>query len=166
VPSFHPVSASYDDTNLGISIVSKSMTITPIVEIDRTGGGVVKEIITVLESPKGHIWALLTVTISSTSSGKTDYDFNEIALVTQKGKRLIPLLAKKSHKTSSILSGSYGGSEVPFIWSLEKGDQEYSMFYDVDLTDTPVFIKIGDAEPVNLNMPPEEFKKTPMIIAS
>jgi len=71
------------------------MTITPIVEIDRTGGGVVKEIITVLESPKGHIWALLTVTISSTSSGKTDYDFNEIALVTQKGKRLIPCSSRR-----------------------------------------------------------------------
>jgi hypothetical protein len=164
--TLHPVPTSYHDEIHGIGITSKTLTMTPIVQIGRSGGIYSPQVITVLETPEGHIWALLNITISSAAADKIDYDFNNILLITQAGKQLIPYLAKRSIMPTSIPSPSYNSSMKPFIWAIEKGDHEYSLYYDVDLSDTPLTIKIGESEPVELNIPPEEFKKKPFIIAS
>ncbi len=164
--TLHPVPTSYRDEIQGIGITSKTLTITPVVQIGRSGGVYSPQVVTVLEAPEGHIWALLNITISSTAADKIEYDFNNILLITQAGKQLIPYLAKRSIMPTSIPSPSYNSSMKPFVWAIEKGNHDFSLYFDVDLSDTPVSIQIGRSEPVKLNIPPEEFKKTPFIIAT
>ena len=163
--TFNPVTAEYYDSNQEITIVTKSLTITPIVEIQYVHG-IAMDVKKVIEAPNGHIWASLILSISSSSEGIKKYDLNEIVLITTNGNTLIPLLAKKLPKTSSTISKSYNSTISPFIWELKKGNQEFAIFYDVDLDDTPVFIKIGESKPIDLNIPAEEYKKKPIIIAS
>lgn len=164
--TFHPITAEYQDEGRALAIVAKTMTMTPIVEIDRTGGVVTGGTITVLEAPDNHMWAMLTVTVDSKSSGTMGLDFNEITLITASGKRMIPYLAKKVNNTSAVLSKSYGGPEVPFMWEIKYGPHDYCLYFDVNLDDVPVSIKIDGAAPSDLGIPPEEFSKKPLIIAS
>jgi hypothetical protein len=161
--SFHEVPASYFDKEAELEITSTTMTMTPIVEIDRAGG-VTRETIKVLEAPKNSTWAMLTIKLNA--KDKVEYDFNKVVLITQKGTILVPYLGKISTRTSAILSPSYKGTVTPFLWKLDKGNRDYSLYFLVNYDDTPEYIKIGDSEKIRINIPPEDYKKKSMIVAS
>ena len=106
--SFTPISLSSVDSNSGLTVVTKDISVSHGVRYSSD-----LHLIKMLTPEKNHIFVALEVAI--TTKAKTSFDLNNIALQTKSGILLVPALGRTANEPNSVLSKSQNGNAVPFV---------------------------------------------------
>ena len=163
--TFHPVSSSVQSEKEGVTVTTMTLVMTPIVQTGRTGAGSGHEVVTAVKAPENHIWGMLAVEVKSGKVKDATYDLDKIVLITGDSKVIYPSYARYNVNPSAVASPSMQeGIMLPFLFPIKNRTEKYYLFYDIDLQNTPVFLKIESSEPVKLNIPPEDFVNKAIII--